>query len=219
MPTLSVNTLKSHISERGGLARQNRYLVELPALMGNTILNGNLATDLTTNVQRQQARMDQFNLAESGNGSFYGMSLMCRSTNMPGKQILSLDRRVGLTYNKVAYGYASEDVSMTFQLTEGYSIKDYFEGWQQMAVVSKGTSNAHYPRYLDEYARDVTVSQLGMDGEVKYAVKLIKAYPTTVSAIQFNDASGEPTELSVQLSYRRWTVEGYDYVLDQEREF
>ena len=39
MPTLSVNTLKSHISERGGLARQNRYLVELPALMGNTILN------------------------------------------------------------------------------------------------------------------------------------------------------------------------------------
>ena len=210
MPTLSVNTLKSSITNQGGLARQNRYLVELPGVLGNVRVN----EDGTG-----QGVVDQFNLAASGMGSYYTMSLMCRSTNMPGKQILSLDRRVGLTYNKVAYGYASEDVSMTFQLTEGYNIKDYFEGWQQMAVVSKGTSNAHYPRYLDEYARDVTVSQLGMDGEVKYAVKLIKAYPTTVSAIQFNDASGEPTELSVQLSYRRWTVEGYDYVLDQEREF
>lgn len=210
MPTLSVNTLKSSITSQGGLARQNRYLVEFPGVLGNVRVN----EDGTG-----QAVVDQFNLAASGMGSYYTMSLMCRSTNMPGKQILSLDRRVGLTYNKVAYGYASEDVTMTFQLTEGYNIKDYFEGWQQMAVVSKGTSNAHYPRYLDEYARDVTVSQLGMDGEVKYAVKLIKAYPTTVSAIQFNDASGEPTELSVQLSYRRWTVEGYDYVLDQEREF
>ena len=210
MPTLSVNTLKSSITNQGGLARQNRYLVELPGVLGNVRVN----EDGTG-----QGVVDQFNLAASGMGSYYTMSLMFRSTNMPGKQILSLDRRVGLTYNKVAYGYASEDVSMTFQLTEGYNIKDYFEGWQQMAVVSKGTSNAHYPRYLDEYARDVTVSQLGMDGEVKYAVKLIKAYPTTVSAIQFNDASGEPTELRVQLSYRRWTVEGYDYVLDQEREF
>ena len=210
MPTLSVNTLKSSITNQGGLARQNRYLVELPGVLGNVRVN----EDGTG-----QGVVDQFNLAASGMGSYYTMSLMCRSTNMPGKQILSLDRRVGLTYNKVAYGYASEDVSMTFQLTEGYNIKDYFEGWQQMAVVSKGTSNAHYPRYLDEYARDVTVSQLGMDGEVKYAVKLIKAYPTTVSAIQFNDASGEPTELSVQLSYRRWTVEGHNYVLDQEREF
>ena len=211
MPTLSVNTLKSHITQRGGLARQNRYLVELPAvLVPGTITPGSFFED--------EANVG-FQLSESGFGSYYNLSLMCRSTNMPGKQILSLDRRVGLTYNKVAYGYASEDVSMTFQLTEEYDIKDYFEGWQQMAVVSGGSNNAHYPRYLDEYARDVTVSQLGMDGEVKYAIKLIKAYPTTVSAIQFNDASGEPTELSVQLSYRRWTVEGHNYVLDQEREF
>lgn len=187
MPSFSVNNLKSTIEVHGGLAKQNRYMIALP----------NIAFGTT----RPSAFFDR---TENRTNEIF--SMFCKSANMPGKQLLSVDRRVGLTYNKIAYGYASDDVVLSFILTENYFLKDYFEAWQQYSVISTG-EGAHYPRYQSEYAKDISVTQLGLDGESKHTIKLLKAYPTTVNPIQFNDATGEPTELNVQISYKRWIKE------------
>ena len=192
MPTFSVDTLLAQARADGGFAKQNRFMINLPNLAFGTLIPG---------TNRTSAFFDR---TEAHAANIF--SIYCRATNMPGKQILSVDRRVGLTYNKIAYGYASEDVGLSFQLTENYFIKSYFEAWQQSAVVSN-SPGAHFPKFRDEYVQDVSIFQLGMDGKVKHKIKLLKAYPTTVNAIQFNDASGEPTELSVQLSYKRWIEE------------
>lgn len=175
---VSVDELRSSISSKGGLARPNRFQVELPG--SSELLAG---TGLA--------------LPE--------LSLYCKRVNMPGKQIFSVDRRVGATFQKIAYGYGSNDVQMAFHLTNGLAYKRYFENWQQLAVDNLEGSAWHGPKYKNEYARLVTIHQLNSDEQKRHSVELIDAYPTTVNQIDFSDdAENTAMELTVELSFVRW---------------
>ena len=183
----SVGELKSVMGNGGGFAKSNKFAIKLPP---------------------------------ADDGMDRDIEVLCKASNLPGKQILSVDRRVGLSHEKVAYGYAHDDVTLTFNLTEDHWVKSYFEGWQ-MGAVAHGRADVHYPKYRNEYTRSVHIFQLSKDGrrhpiagspneygdpvtKRMSGVELINAYPTTITPVQFNDANGEPVELSVQLSYKRW---------------
>ena len=205
----SVGELKSVMGNGGGFAKSNKFAIKLP-------------------------------LGESGMER--DIEVLCKASNLPGKQILSVDRRVGLSHEKVAYGYAHDDVTLTFNLTEDHWVKSYFEGWQ-MGAVAHGHADVHYPKYRNEYTRSVHIFQLSQSDrrhpiagspdeygdpatihgrgnqrvggpaaigvhapmtKKRPGIELINAYPTTITPVQFNDANGEPVELSVQLSYKRW---------------
>lgn len=131
------------------------------------------------------------------------MDHLCKRMNLPGKQVLSVDRNIGTSFQKVAYGYASEDVNMSFLLTGDMTAKRYFEQWQQDAV-NTTDDTYHSPGYKINYARDVLIYQLDKSGERTYGVRLLKAYPTTVSAIEYSDDAEGILELNIQLSYLRW---------------
>ena len=57
-----------------------------------------------------------------------------------------------------------------------------------------------------DYAKDVIIQQLNHgDNSVVYGCKLIRAFPTTMQAIELgDDAQNQLTQLSVQLSYTVW---------------
>lgn len=189
-----IDNFKSEIAALGGIAKGNRYEVRLPSRP-----SGTAAADALRFIQP---------------GAPYTtsqISLLCRRANLPGKQILSVDRTVASSFQKIAYGYASEDVNLSFLLTEnGLHAKEYFELWQQAAVNTTDT-NYHYPRYKNEYAADVEIHQLSKSsGDSTYGVKLINAYPTTVNAIEYSDEADGYLELSVQLSYKRWEKISYN---------
>lgn len=57
------------------------------------------------------------------------LNLVCKDVTLPGKQIVSLDRNVGLFNEKIANGFAVEDVSMTFYVLNDYGVKKYFDAW------------------------------------------------------------------------------------------
>jgi hypothetical protein len=135
------------------------------------------------------------------------LSLLCKSVTMPGKQILSVDRQVGASFQKIAYGYASEDVTLSFLLTNDYSAKDFFEEWQQRAVNMDEQFDTHRPRFKNEYSFDTHITAIDKAGNDVYRVVLVKAYPTTVNAIEYSDENDGVIQLSVQLSYRRWYKE------------
>ena len=84
------------------------------------------------------------------------MSLLCKSVNLPGRQMLSAEKRSGMEMKKVAYGYTSEDVTMSFYLLNDYSTKDYFERWQDL-VVNQETKEIGYH---NEYAKQVIIQQI-----------------------------------------------------------
>ena len=97
------------------------------------------------------------------------MSLLCKTVNLPGRQMQSAEKRSGMEMKKVAYGYASEDVTMSFYLLNDYSTKDYFERWQD-EIVNQDTKELGYH---NEYAKQVIIQQIRKGVCVPYGKKEI----------------------------------------------
>ena len=83
------------------------------------------------------------------------VNILCRDVQLPGRQIVTNERRIGLQLEKVPYGYAVQDISVTFQVLNNYGIKEYFETWQNLAVNQQTKEIG----YQSEYARNVEIEQ------------------------------------------------------------
>lgn len=198
--TASVDKMKSVIAQKGGLARPNNFMVELPPLAG------------------MSARE---------------MNLLCRTVSLPGKQVMTHDRRIGMEFEKIAYGYAVEDVSMTFLVMNDYGVREYFDEWRSLIL----DEEVQTVNYKEEYAKRVVIHQLANSipslfasasinvGPISagisrgiglpfggnldittsvYSVELIDAFPTTVGEIGLNNDQDGFIEMTVQLSYTNW---------------
>lgn len=204
MTTQSVDAMKATLTSRRGIARPNRFVIELPSL-------------------------------GSGGEVVKAMNVLCRTCTMPGKQITTMDRRIGMEFEKIAYGYAVDDVSMTFLMTNDYMIKKYFDGWKNLII----DEDRQVAAYKKDYARPVKIHQLaegisnanvninlgagisvGLSlnswlnslaqknnvnvSESVYGVELIDAFPTTMNSIEFNNDADGMVEYTVQFSYTNW---------------
>jgi len=156
------------------------------------------------------------------------LNLLCKDVQLPGRQILTSERTVGMKQVKQAYGYAQDDVSLTFHVTNDYAVKEYFEYWQSL-IINFDNKDLNYP---DEYGFEVRIEQLekgaaldlpvdinfnlgqlNIDIDIDlftsaksvYTCILEKAFPTTMNAIQFNNEANGMVELNVQLSYKDWS--------------
>jgi hypothetical protein len=157
-------------------------------------------------------------LPDLGGVSGRELNVLCKSTTLPGKQVLTSDRRIGMEFQKVAYGYAVDDVTMTFYCMNDYGVKKYFDAWRSITV---GEELGEL-KYKNDYAKSVTIHQLrkplvglskaigplraniGIGGGSVYSVELREAFPTTMTAIELNNELDGLVELSVQLSYTNW---------------
>ena len=198
---MSVDQLKGLVSAKLGFARTNQFLVELPS----EFASGGLLSTLTS-------------LVTSGSMGGGDLNLLCTSATLPGKQVLHAERRIGMEYEKIANGYAVDDVSLTFYVLNDYGIKKYFDKWYSTTVVD----DFHVAPYKTEYARDVKIHQLrrpiinkefnigpvnfdvGIGQGTPYSVQLIDAFPTTVQAIELNNELDGLVQVTVQLSYTNW---------------
>jgi hypothetical protein len=127
---------------------------------------------------------------------------LCEAYNMPGKQVLTLDRILGTDVKKVAYGHAYPDVNLTFIMTNDYSIKKFFDEWQDSMVTRDPPFNAVY---WETYVRNVTLHQLDQKDNKVYTCELYDAAPTTVSDISLSYGQQNAyATFNVALSYRYW---------------
>ena len=176
--TFNVEQMKSTITRKGGLAYANQWRVILPTITTSAMT----ATDL---------------------------DVTCRSVSLPGRQILTQERIIGMKPKKNAYAYGAEDVSMTFIVMADQGIKRYFDDWMA-SIINFGTQGL---TYKDFYVSDITINQLKKPqvekvdyspNDVAYSCRLIRAFPTTVNALELNNEQGNLLELNVQFSYDDW---------------
>ena len=153
------------------------------------------------------------------------LNLLCSKTTLPGRRILSSDRMIGVKQTRVAYGFASEEVTMTFQVLNDYGIKNYFEQWQNKIV----DQNTFTPGYKSEYARDMQILQLkkgfALDTDLRfgpitldidifkranvvYEVTLLNAFPVSLGEISLTNEPGL-VELTVGFEYDNWRSSHY----------
>ena len=199
----SIEDIKALANTKLGFARPNKFLVTMPTVgVGGGLLAGLIG-------------------AFSGGGggaSPRELNILCSNATMPAKQILTNDRRIGMEFQKIAYGYAVDDVSMTFYLMNDYGIKDYFDSWRSTILDEVGQAS----NYKNEYAKTVTIHQLrqplkgfskqlgpirfnaGIGGGSVYSVDLLEAFPISSSAIELNNARDGLVQLTVTFAYTNW---------------
>lgn len=205
----SIDELKGAASAKLGFARSNNFLVELPSVGGGGFLGGILSSFVPS-------VPGVFTPPTSSND----LNLLCKSVSLPGRQILTHQRAIGAINEKVGYGYAVDDVSLTFHLLNDYGVKTYFDKWMS-SIIDPETNEIGYK---NNYAKSVKIHQLrkplinkstslgianisiGIGGGSVYTVELLEAFPTTVQAINFSNDLDGLMEVTVQLSYTNWKV-------------
>lgn len=152
---------------------------------------------------------------------------LCRTTRLPGRQIQTTSREIGLMKQNIAIGYAKDDITMSFHVLNDYKTKDYFDKWQGL-IVDQADQQI---KYANEYQKTIKIYQLkkgkafdigganfsvfgigiNLDFDLRtsanviYGVELDGAFPITVNGIDLADGSTDQTiEVSVSLSYKNW---------------
>ena len=209
----TIEDLKSVATAKLGFARPNQFLVEMPPIGSNAFGGvGGFLANLLPSIPNIPGVLD------TGTPSSREMNILCSNVNLPGKQVLTTDRRIGMEFQKVAYGYASQDVSMTFYLMNDYGVKTYFDAW----IASTINEETGGVAYKSEYAKSVKIHQLrraikgrsidvgplsaniGIGGGTVYAVELLNAFPTTINPVELNNELDGLLQLTVEMSYTRW---------------
>jgi len=151
------------------------------------------------------------------------LNLLCKNAEIPGKQILTVNRNIAMTNEKISYGYAINDLSMTFYVMNDYGTRRYFDSWMDFIVDQRTNEVA----YHNNYVREVEIHQLrkpiitksfdlgpvdigiNIGGGTVYSVKLVDAFPTSMSSIALSNDQDGLVELTIQFSYKRWeTIDG-----------
>lgn len=149
-------------------------------------------------------------------------NILCTRATLPAKQVLTHDRRMNMEFEKIAYGYAVDDVSFSFLSTNTYGVKKYFDAWRSL-IINEDTFDVGYKK---DYALPIKIHQLkrtekqlnksiglgpisfdvglGLGGGKIYSVELIEAFPTSYQAIELSNDLDGITEFTVQISYTNW---------------
>lgn len=149
------------------------------------------------------------------------LDILCKSVTMPGKQVVSLDRTLGIYNEKIANGFIVDDVSMTFYVLNDYGVKKYFDEWRSKMVDEK----TGHVGYKTEYEKPIEIHQLrkplarfGFDiGPLDinfdlfnasiYSVKLLDAFPTAISPIELTNEPNGLVEITATFAYTNWEVQ------------
>ena len=160
------------------------------------------------------------------------LDVVCKEVNMPGKQVLTLERQMGIFQEKIANGFAIEDVTMVFHVLNDYGVKKWFDSWQKEIVGDYGSMSG-FVGYKSDYTKSIRIHQLrkpiarfGFDlgpldinfdafGSTIYSVELMEAFPTTLTSIALSNDPEGLVEVSITFSYTKWrTVKDERSLLD-----
>jgi hypothetical protein len=197
---VNIDSMKSAINTHGGIARGNRYCVYIPhpSKSMNSQFRFDPATALNNMISGDGHNIGDF--IRNPNDMF----LLCQTCSIPGKRITTTEATHDHNMSKKPYSMMTDEVSMSFLLTNDYYIKKYFDMWQEMIIDS--TSDHYKAMYKRDYCSDITIQQLSQSNDLipGYSVQLVNAYPILLSAIELGEGSDSMLEVSVTWEYDNW---------------
>ena len=181
--TFKTDDLRAFLQKENGPASASRWQVILPNISGDVKPGGGTV---------------------EWDGTINDMNLVCTAARLPGIDVITVDRQIGMIPQKVAVGKTNTPVSLTFYLTNKYTSRKYFQEWMETVV---GTGAPYTAGFLNLYGKDVTIQQLDKLGQKVYEVKLQQAYPINLSEIELNNAAATAAaEFTVTLQYTTYEV-------------
>jgi hypothetical protein len=202
---VGIDTLKSTLGKRGGLARANRFAIYVHHPRGNSLINtdlGGLISNVTGSLM-SGGSVDPMSFINDPRDMF----LLCESVQLPGKRIATMESFSTHKAKKKPYSYLVDEVTFTFILTNDYYARKFFDEWQNM-VISQDTLKLNYK---SDYVSDITIQQLSSSNDIipAYSVKLKNAFPIAVNAIELsNSIENSLLQCSVTVSFDDWESVG-----------
>jgi hypothetical protein len=192
----TIDTLKSTISKRGGIAKANKF---------NVIFTPPTQSLLNLNPSAIIGALAGGASAKSLISDPRDISLLCQGASIPGQQITTIDYIAEKQTVPIPYAIIQEDVQLKFLVTEDMYIRRMMDDWLSSIV----NLEKYQAGYKKDFTCDVVIQQLSMKNKPIYGVKLINAFPTSVNGIDLDQATESgPMELNVTLSYDRLVPEG-----------
>lgn len=213
---VQIDTLKSTIGRRGGMARPNRFAVYISHPSSK---QGLINTDLTSLVSNIGTSMLSGGSVDPM--MFFNdprdMFLLCESAQLPGKRVTTTESMTDIKAQKRPYSYLMDDVTMTFLLTNDYYTRKYFDSWQD-SIVSFNNKKISYKK---EYASDISIQQIGVSNDIipAYNVKLKNAYPIALAAVELSNANENSLiQCTVTFTFDDWEqtglIDGFSDLID-----
>ena len=210
----NVDTLKSTINRRGGLAIANKFAIYMNNPAGQNILTGGAggigATigSLATKGLQSLATGSSFSPTAFLNDP-RDMYLLAESCTLPGRSFMTSERRTGIKTTKVAYGIDTSAVKFTFLLTNDYYIWKYFKSWMDFIVPPSDDINELKLNYKNSYSTDIQIQQMASGDFIpSYSISLKNAYPIAIDSVELSNTSSDYLRCTVSMAYDNWEEQG-----------
>lgn len=166
---------------------------------------------LKANISTGLARSNRYRVIfESTAYDPRNLNIMCDSVSIPGRQIFTEDKIASLKQKKIAYQFGSEDISMSFLLTNEWTTWNFIYDWQKTIIT--GIENVSGPfnvGFREEYSRDILIEHLNSRDETTKRFRLMNAYPTQLDSIELSNASeNEVIRVNATFAYDNWKLDG-----------
>tara|TARA_B100000035_G_scaffold278744_1_gene257913 strand:- start:145 stop:780 length:636 start_codon:yes stop_codon:yes gene_type:complete len=194
---MSIDSIKSVIGKKGGLAPQNRFQVIFapPAV---SLLNLNPENIVGSIVSGGFSIQNLINDPRD-------ISILCSKATLPGRTISTFDADMHVQQNKYPQTFIDEEVTMTFRLTNDYYIKNMFETWMSGIF----DTESYRVGFKSDYSVDVVIQQLNQKNIPVYGVRMEKCFPTNLSAVELDNAANDTMqEVTVTWAYDKYKPEG-----------
>jgi len=167
-----INEFKSSFNK--DLARTNRFDVRIPIPLA---LIGSIGAD-TKN-----------------------LSFRCENAELPGKNIMTADRKMGSApIEKFPYYTAFGEVNFTFIVTDDMAEKIFFDSWME---IINPTTDYNF-QYKSNYAVDISVNQYDVTNQISYTATLYEAFPTAINSLSLDWSSDGHHKLTIVFAYKQW---------------
>lgn len=134
------------------------------------------------------------------------LSIMCDSVSFPAKQIFTTEENITLKTEYAAYGYGTEDVEISFVLSNDWTAWDYIYDWQQK-VVTVNAPAIQRVAYKSSYTYQIDIEHLDSENRLMKRVTLLNAFPTSLNSIDLGNANeNEVIRVSASFTYDNWIV-------------
>lgn len=129
------------------------------------------------------------------------LNLLCESTVLPGRSILTTERNIYGPSYKMPYGQVYSEWPVMFNVDNTMYPKTLFDQWHDLVI----DPNTFDVNFYKNYVTDIEVQQLDKQNNIIYAVQLIEAYPVTVNDLDLNHGAVDQVhKLSVSFAFRLW---------------
>lgn len=181
-----LNRFISEVKTRG-LARTNRYVVEIP-----------FPNSREYNIDDDSKRLT---------------NLFCESIQLPGLNISTDPARTYGEAREMPYERTFETFSATFYVDTNMKVKTAFDNWMSMIIDPKTRTIGYYK----DFVTDINVHIETLEQSWPLTFKIYEAYPKSVSPIQLNLADRDVMTFTVTFQYKYWVSDNHTIPTTQQR--